>query len=94
LAQIQNLRSNLEQAGFEEQDLADLAGDYQAWQNDQVRLFDALALVLGMAVPEGRAFDQIESEMLEAAEAHLNALAAEYQRRLLSDQFEAGQKEG
>jgi hypothetical protein len=94
LAQIQNLRSNLEQAGFEEQDLADLAGDYQAWQNDQVRLFDALALVLGMAVPEGRAFDQIESDMLEAAEAHLNALAAEYQRRLLSDQFEAGQKEG
>jgi hypothetical protein len=32
--------------------------------------------------------------MAEAAEAHLNALAAEYQRRLLSDQFEAGQKEG
>jgi hypothetical protein len=53
-----------------------------------------LALVLGMAVPEGRAFDQIDEEMAEAAEAHLNALAAEYQRRLLSDQFEAGQKEG
>lgn len=59
-----------------------------------MRLFDALALVLGMAVPEGRAFDQIDEEMAEAAEAHLNALAAEYQRRLLSDQFEAGQKEG
>ena len=84
----------MERGELEEQDLADLAGDYQAWQNDQVRLFDALALVLGMAVPEGRAFDQIDEEMTEAAEAHLNALAAEYQRRLLSDQFEAGQKEG
>jgi hypothetical protein len=94
LGQIQNLRSDVERGELEEQDLADLAGDYQAWQNDQVRLFDALALVLGMAVPEGRAFDQIDEEMAEAAEAHLNALAAEYQRRLLSDQFEAGQKEG
>ena len=94
LGQIQNLRTDLERGELEEQDLADLAGDYQAWQNDQVRLFDALALVLGMAVPEGRAFDQIDEEMAEAAEAHLNALAAEYQRRLLSDQFEAGQKEG
>ena len=74
-------------------DLVDLAGDYQAWQNDQVRLFDALALVLGMAVPDGRAFDQIDSGMAEAARAHLSALAAEYQRRLLSEQFEAGEKE-
>jgi hypothetical protein len=91
LGQIQNLRTDVERGELEE---PDLAGDYQAWQNDQVRLFDALALVLGMAVPEGRAFDQIDEEMVEAAEAHLNALAAEYQRRLLSDQFEAGQKEG
>lgn len=94
LGQIQNLRSEVERGELDETDLADLAADYQAWQNDQVRLFDALALVLGMAVPEGRAFDQIDPEMLEAAEAHLTALAAEYQRRLLSDQFEAGQKEG
>jgi hypothetical protein len=93
LAQIQNLRSELEQGELEEEELADLAGDYQAWQNDQVRLFDALALVMGMAVPEGRAFDQIDADMTEAAESHLGALAAEYQRRLLSEQFEGGQKE-
>mgnify|MGYP006973794655 CR=1 FL=1 len=74
--------------------VVDLAGDYQAWQNDQVRLFDALALVLGMAVPDGRAFEQIDDGMEEAAQAHLSALAAEYQRRLLSEQFEAGEKEG
>jgi len=94
LGQIQNLRAEVEQGELDDDDLAELAGDYQAWQNDQVRLFDALALVLGMAVPEGRAFDQIDPEQIEAAEGHLGALAAEYQRRLLSDQFEAGQKEG
>jgi hypothetical protein len=94
LAQIQSLRAEVDRGEASEDDLVDLAGDYQAWQNDQVRLFDALALVLGMAVPDGRAFDQIESGMAEAARAHLSALAAEYQRRLLSDQFEAGEKEG
>jgi hypothetical protein len=77
-----------------EDDLVELAGDYQAWQNDQVRLFDALALVLGMPVPEGRAFDQIDASLTAPARAHLSALAAEYQRRLLSDQFSAGDKEG
>jgi hypothetical protein len=94
LAQIQNLRSEVERGEANEDDLVELAGDYQAWQNDQVRLFDALALVLGMPVPEGRAFDQIEEEMNDAAKAHLGALAAEYQRRLLTEQFEAGEKEG
>jgi len=94
LAQIQTLRSEVDRGEASEDDLVDLAGDYQAWQNDQVRLFDALALVLGMAVPEGRAFEQIDDGMEEAAQAHLSALAAEYQRRLLSDQFEAGEKEG
>ena len=72
----------------------DLSGDYQAWQNDKVLIFDDLALVLGMSVPDGRAFEQIADGMEEAAQAHLSALAAEYQRRLLSDQFEAGEKEG
>ena len=94
LAQIQTLRSEVDRGEASEDDLVDLAGDYQAWQNDQVRLFDALALVLGMAVPDGRAFEQIDDGMEEAAQAHLSALAAEYQRRLLSDQFEAGEKEG
>ena len=94
LAQIQSLRAEVDRGEASEDDLVELAGDYQAWQNDQVRLFDALALVLGMAVPDGRAFDQIETGMAEAARAHLSALAAEYQRRLLSEQFEAGEKEG
>jgi hypothetical protein len=47
-----------------------------------------------MAVPEGGAFEQIDDDLLESAEAHLTALGAEYQRRLLSEQFENGQKEG
>ena len=94
LAQIQSLRSEVDRGEASEDDLVELAGDYQAWQNDQVRLFDALALVLGMGVPDGRAFDQIDTGMEQAAQAHLGALAAEYQRRLLSEQFEAGEKEG
>jgi hypothetical protein len=53
-----------------------------------------LALVMGMAVPEGRTFDLIDGDMAVAARAHLEALAAEYQRRLLTEQFEAGEKEG
>ena len=94
LAQLQSLRASVERGEATEDDLSDLGSDYQAWQNDQVRLFDALALVMGMAVPEGRTFDLIEPEMAEAARAHLEALAAEYQRRLLTEQFEAGEKEG
>ena len=94
LAQLHNLRQAVEHGELDEQEMVDFAGDYQAWQNDQVRLFDALALVLGMAVPEGCAFEQIDDDLLEAAEAHLTALGAEYQRRLLSEQFENGQKEG
>ncbi len=94
LAQVQNVRSEVQAGRIAEDDLVELAGDYQAWQNDQVRLFDALALVLGMPVPEGRAFDQIDASLNAPARAHLSALAAEYQRRLLSDQFSAGDKEG
>ena len=94
LAQLQSLRSSMESGEATEDDLADLGSDYQAWQNDQVRLFDALALVMGMAVPEGRTFDLIDGDMAVAARAHLEALAAEYQRRLLTEQFEAGEKEG
>ncbi len=94
LAQVQNVRSEVQAGRLAEEELVELAGDYQAWQNDQVRLFDALALVLGMPVPEGRAFDQIDPSLNAPARAHLSALAAEYQRRLLSDQFAAGDKEG
>jgi len=94
LAQIQAMRPEVDRGEAEQDVLIELAGDYQAWQNDQVRLFDALALVLGITVPQGRAFDQIDEDMESAAGEHLNALAAEYQRRLLTDQFEAGPKEG
>ena len=94
LAQIQTIRTEVDRGTVEQDALIEVAGDYQAWQNDQVRLFDALALVLGITVPEGSAFDQIDEEMEAAAAEHLNALTAEYQRRLLTDQFEAGPKEG
>ena len=94
LAQIQTIRTEVDRGTVEQDALIEVAGDYQAWQNDQVRLFDALALVLGITVPEGSAFDQIDEEMEAAAADHLNALTAEYQRRLLTDQFEAGPKEG
>jgi hypothetical protein len=93
MAQLHTLRAEVDRGEASEDDLVDLSGDYQAWQNDQVRLFDALALVLGMAVPDGRAFDQIDAGLESAARVHLSALAAEYQRRLLSEQFEAGEKE-
>ena len=43
LAQLHNLRQAVERGELEEQEMVDFAGDYQAWQNDQVRLFDALA---------------------------------------------------
>ena len=94
MAQIQTIRTEVDRGTVEQDALIEVAGDYQAWQNDQVRLFDALALVLGITVPEGSAFDQIDEEMEAAAADHLNALTAEYQRRLLTDQFEAGPKEG
>jgi len=94
LAQIQTIRSEVDRGTVEQDALIEVAGDYQAWQNDQVRLFDALALVLGITVPEGSAFDQIDEEMTAAATEHLNALTAEYQRRLLSDQFETEPQEG
>ncbi|MCP9848953.1 hypothetical protein [Cyanobium sp. Morenito 9A2] len=87
LAQLQGLHQGLEQGKVSEQDLNAVAIDYQAWQHDQVRLFDALRLVAAMQVPSGRALDQIDPRLHEAAKHHLEALSIEYQRNLLSNQF-------
>jgi hypothetical protein len=67
--------------------LMSLAADYQAWQNDQVRLFDAMALVLRMKVPQGNVLDQMDPSLHEQAISHLQALSLEYQRRLLIHRF-------
>jgi hypothetical protein len=62
--------------------------DYQGWQNDQVRLFDALAMILRMRVPEGSTLEQVDPVLREQARAHLEALSVEYQRGLLMQQFD------
>jgi hypothetical protein len=64
-----------------------MAADYQGWQSDQVRLFDALALVLRMRIPKGMALEQVGEELEEQARHHLASLAVEYQRGLLAQQF-------
>jgi hypothetical protein len=68
-------------------ELATMAADYLGWQSDQVRLFDALDMVLGMRVPSGSTLTMIDPLLRPAAEQHLASLAVEYQRRLLDQQF-------
>lgn len=87
LSQVQHLREQVERGTVPLEALGALAADYQGWQNDQVRLFDALGLVLRMAVPGGMALEQINPHLHEQARAHLASLSAEYQRGLLNDQF-------
>lgn len=87
LSQVQHLREQVERGTVPMEALGALAADYQGWQNDQVRLFDALGLVLRMAVPGGTALEQIDPHLHEQARAHLASLSAEYQRGLLNDQF-------
>jgi hypothetical protein len=83
LAQVQQLRPLVEKGEVPGEALKALAADYQGWQNDQVRLFDALALVMRMEVPEGMVLDQVDPALQEQARQHLSSLAAEYQRRQL-----------
>jgi hypothetical protein len=64
-----------------------MAADYQGWQNDQVRLFDAMALVLRMSVPSATTLELVDPQLHEQARAHLASLSAEYQRGLLLEQF-------
>jgi hypothetical protein len=87
LAQVQQLRERVERGEADGEDLTALAADYQGWQNDQVRLFDAMALVLRMGVPATTALELVEPQLHEQARAHLATLSAEYQRGLLIDQF-------
>lgn len=68
-------------------ELAAMASDYLGWQSDQVRLFDALDMVLSMRVPAGSTLTMINPLLRPAAEQHLASLAIEYQRRLLNQQF-------
>jgi len=88
LAQMQGLRSQVRAGQQPDQALIALVTDYQGWQNDQVRLFDALALVLRMRVPEGTTLEQVDPALRDQARAHLEALSVEYQRGLLMQQFE------
>ncbi len=86
--QLQELRQEAERKDdVSGEDLATLAADYLGWQSDQVRLFDALSMVLSMRVPPAPALELIDPAVREAAQAHLASLTVEYQRRLLDHQF-------
>lgn len=87
LAQVQDLRIRFEKGEVAQDVMVALAADYQGWQNDQVRLFDALALVVGMKVPHGQVLDLVDPGLHRQARNHLEALSAEYQRGLLNEQF-------
>ena len=87
LAQVQEVRNRFDKGEVADDVVGALAGDYQGWQNDQVRLFDALALVLRMRVPQGNVLDQVDPGLHQQARSHLEALSLEYQRRLLIEQF-------
>jgi hypothetical protein len=87
LAQVQEVRNRFDKGEVADDVVVALAGDYQGWQNDQVRLFDALALVLRMRVPQGNVLDQVDPGLHKQALSHLESLSLEYQRRLLMEQF-------
>jgi len=87
LSQVQHLREQVERGAAPAEALVALAADYQGWQNDQVRLFDAMALVLRMGVPAATTLELIDPQLHEQARAHLASLSAEYQRGLLLEQF-------
>lgn len=87
LSQVQQVRERVEEGEETAETLSAVAADYQGWQNDQVRLFDAMALVLRMAVPTTTTLELIDPQLHEQARAHLASLSAEYQRGLLMEQF-------
>ena len=87
LAQVQHLRPLVEKGEVPAEALKALAADYQGWQNDQVRLFDALALVMRMQVPQGLVLEQVDPALQDQAKQHLSSLAVEYQRRQLLHQI-------
>jgi hypothetical protein len=85
--ELQERRQGADIGEAEEEELATMAADYLGWQSDQVRVFDALGMVLGMRVPSGSTLSLIDPLLRPAAEQHLASLAVEYQRRLLDQQF-------
>jgi hypothetical protein len=87
LSQVQHLRERVDRGDEKPEALAAMAADYQGWQNDQVRLFDAMALVLRMSVPSATTLELVDPQLHEQARAHLASLSAEYQRGLLLEQF-------
>ena len=87
LAQVQVLRPLVEKGEVSGEALKALAADYQGWQNDQVRLFDALSLVMRMQVPQGQVLEQVDPALREQAKQHLASLSVEYQRRQLQHQI-------
>ncbi|QPN58696.1 hypothetical protein H8F24_10905 [Synechococcus sp. CBW1002] len=87
LAQVQAMRAEVDDGAASADALMALAADYQGWQSDQVRLFDALGLVLRMKVPPGNVLDQVDPRLHEQARSHLEGLSLEYQRGLLMQQF-------
>ena len=89
LAQVQRLRPEGESGGVTSETLMAIAADYQGWQNDQVRLFDALSLIMRMRVPQGLVLDQMDPALHGQARSHLEALSLEYSRRQLMDRFQA-----
>lgn len=88
--QLQELRHTALSGEGSLEQLSTLAADYQGWHGDQVRLFDALALVLRMRVPLGTAFEQLDPAFHGQARKHLETLSLEYQRGQLNAQFQAG----
>ncbi|MEB3199494.1 MAG: hypothetical protein VKK62_03055 [Synechococcaceae cyanobacterium] len=83
LAQVQDLRQQLSQGRGSDETLLALAADYQAWINDQVRLFDALALVMRLQVPSGAVLEQVDPALESQARHHLTSLSLEYERQQL-----------
>lgn len=87
LAQVQELRQRIGEGQVSEDTLLSLAADYQGWVNDQVRLFDALSLVMRMRIPAGRVLEQLDPAMRPQACNHLEMLCLEYERQQLNQRF-------
>lgn len=87
LAQVQELRQQIGEGRVSEDTLLSLAADYQGWVNDQVRLFDALSLVMRMRVPAGRVLEQVDPSMRPQACNHLEMLCLEYERQQLNQRY-------
>lgn len=87
LAQVQELRQQIGEGHVSEDTLLSMAADYQGWVNDQVRLFDALSLVMRMRIPAGRVLEQVDPSMRPQACNHLEMLCLEYERQQLNQRF-------